>query len=161
MASPYAGSDGGVTPRRRSSFPHSGLTPEYAPVAALALGCCATTMRTHSTLSPLLHPAMIRTNLVALLFPALAVACGSTHTLVSELVEGTPMYTVLPVDAIPAIDAPTFATGDEAAALMRPGETVLGVVGADGTAKAYSTWHLDSHEIVNDVLDGDPIAATW
>jgi hypothetical protein len=44
---------------------------------------------------------------------------------------------------------------------MSPGETVLGVVGTDGTAKAYSTWHLDTHETVNAEIDGEPIAATW
>ena len=38
---------------------------------------------------------------------------------------------------------------------------MLGVVGRDGTPKAYSAWHLDEHEIVNDLLDGEPIAATW
>ena len=44
---------------------------------------------------------------------------------------------------------------------LRPEEPVLGVVGADGTAKCYSTWQLEAHEIVNDELDGLPIAATW
>ena len=38
---------------------------------------------------------------------------------------------------------------------------MLGVIGASGTAKAYSTWHLEGHEIVNDELDGAAIAATW
>ena len=40
-------------------------------------------------------------------------------------------------------------------------EEELDGIGRDGTAKAYSTWHLDTHEIVNDVIDGEPIAATW
>ena len=44
---------------------------------------------------------------------------------------------------------------------MQANETVLGVVGKNGTAKCYSAWQLDSHEIVNDELDGTPIAATW
>ena len=44
---------------------------------------------------------------------------------------------------------------------MLPDEPVLGVVGQDGTAVAYSAWQLDGHEIVNDVVDGVPIAATW
>jgi hypothetical protein len=64
-------------------------------------------------------------------------------------------------DAIPSIDAPTYASADEADAFMRADEPVLGVVGAEGTARAYSAWHLDHHEIVNDVLDGEPLAATW
>ena len=71
------------------------------------------------------------------------------------------MFTVLPKDAIPSIDAPTFVAADEADVWLDPEESVLGVVGADGTAKAYSAWQLDGHEIVNDELDGSAIAVTW
>lgn len=78
-----------------------------------------------------------------------------------ELIEGEPMFTVVPKDGIPAIDAPVFVSASEAAAFMKDDETVLGVVGRDGTAKCYSAWQLDSHEIVNDTLDGTAIAATW
>lgn len=79
----------------------------------------------------------------------------------SEMVEGTPMYTVLPPDAIRALDEPSFVSAEEADSFLDPMEPVLGVVGADGTAKAYSAWQLERHEIVNDSLDGEPIAATW
>ncbi len=78
-----------------------------------------------------------------------------------ELVEGEPMYTVVPMDAIPAVDEPVFVSAVQADSFMQPEEPVLGVVGRDGTAKAYSAWQLEGHEIVNDVLDGEPIAATW
>ena len=78
-----------------------------------------------------------------------------------ELIEGEPMVTVLPQDAIPALDAPRFVSAEEAFDFMHAEETVLGVVGKDGTAKCYSAWLLDGHEIVNDELDGEPIAATW
>lgn len=78
-----------------------------------------------------------------------------------ELVEDEPMYTVLSPDDIPSIDDPVFVSADEADAFLSPSETVLGVVGADGTAKAYSSWQLDGHEIVNDQLDGAAIAVTW
>jgi hypothetical protein len=71
------------------------------------------------------------------------------------------MYTVLPKDAIPSINDPVFLSGEAAAAQMQPNEMVMGIVGKDGTAKCYSAWQLDGHEIVNDTLDGDPIAATW
>lgn len=74
--------------------------------------------------------------------------------------DGDPMYTVLPVGAIPAIEHPEFVTGEEAARQMSPDEAVLGVVIGD-EAHAYSQWQLDSHEIVNDVLSGTAIAATW
>lgn len=76
-------------------------------------------------------------------------------------IEGEPLYRVLPRGAIPAIDEPRFVSAQEADAFLAPDETVLGVVGRDGTARCYSTWHLDRHEIVDDVLDGEPIAATW
>ena len=71
------------------------------------------------------------------------------------------MFTVLEHDGIPSIDAPTFVTLDKAIEWMDMDETVLGVVGKDGTAKCYSAWLLDNHEIVNDELDGLAIAATW
>lgn len=71
-----------------------------------------------------------------------------------------PMYSVLPADAIPAIREPEFLTGAEANSQMSPHEPVIGVV-LDGEARAYSTWHLDAHEIVNDEISGTQIAATW
>lgn len=74
--------------------------------------------------------------------------------------DSDPMYTVLPPDAIPAIRNPKFVTGAEADAQMAPDEHVIGVV-RDGQARAYSTWQLDSHEIVNDRLKGTAIAVTW
>ena len=78
-----------------------------------------------------------------------------------ELVEGQNMYTLLPPGGIPAIDEPHFVSAEEAAEFLTPEEPVVGVIGADGTAKAYSAWHLDGHEVVNDDLDGEPIAVTW
>lgn len=80
---------------------------------------------------------------------------------IPDRIEGEILVTALPPDAIPAIDEPEFVTADEADAFMDPDETVLGVVGADGTAKCYSAWQLDGHEIVNDELDGKSITATW
>ena len=77
------------------------------------------------------------------------------------IVEGEPLFTVLEKDGIPAIDEPVFVSAQEADGFMELEETVLGVVGKDGTAKCYSVWQLDGHEIVNDELDGEPIAATW
>ena len=56
---------------------------------------------------------------------------------------------------------PVFVDAATAETFMKDDEPVLGVVGAGGTAKCDSAWHLDAHEIVNDELDGRPIAATW
>ncbi len=76
-------------------------------------------------------------------------------------VDGSMVYNVLPVDAIPAILKPKFVSGKKADRIMREEEQVIGVVGPAGTAVAYSTWHLDGHEIVNDVVDGVALAVTW
>ena len=76
-----------------------------------------------------------------------------------EVIQGSPILTVLPVDAIPAIDNPRYVTVADADRFMRPDEPVLGIT--DGkTAKAYSTWQLNHHEIVNDTLGDLPLAIT-
>ena len=85
---------------------------------------------------------------------------GEAQLSVVEVIEGAPMITVLPPDAIPAIDRPTFVSAREGDAFMRREEKVLGIT--DGrTARAYSTWQLNHHEIVNDFLGEAPIAVTW
>jgi hypothetical protein len=55
---------------------------------------------------------------------------------------------------------PELLSGGEADAQMSPDETVMGIL-VGGEARAYSLWHLDAHEIVNDSIAGIPIAATW
>ena len=112
---------------------------------------------------------MNTTKLTVLALALLAPACRSTEgdggdrrrDMEFEVIEGQKMYTVLPKDAIASIDEPRFVKADAADEFMTPSETVLGVVGRHGTAKCYSAWQLDGHEIVNDRLDGEPIAATW
>jgi hypothetical protein len=74
--------------------------------------------------------------------------------------QGDPMYTVLPLDAIPAIREPEYVAGAAARRQMDGDEPVIGVV-VDGKARAYSTWQLDFHEIVNDEVGGVPLAVTW
>ena len=76
------------------------------------------------------------------------------------MIQGSPMTTLLPPDAIPALTDPAFVTAEEADAFLAEDEPVLGIV-HDGRAKAYSIWQLDRHEIVNDTLGDLPIAATW
>lgn len=70
------------------------------------------------------------------------------------------IITLLPRDAIPAIDDPVFLTAEEADAEYTPDELVLGV-NIDGDARAYSTGLLSRHEIVNDTVGGRKIAVTW
>jgi len=68
---------------------------------------------------------------------------------------------VLPPDRIPAIDDPVFVSAEEAAEWMLDDELVMGVIGPDGEARAYSVWQLDHHEIVNDRIGDVPIAVIW
>lgn len=70
------------------------------------------------------------------------------------------IVTLLPRDAIPAIDSPRFYSAAEADAEYDPDELVLGV-SINGESKAYSTFLLDGHEIVNDSVGGRKIAVTW
>jgi len=76
------------------------------------------------------------------------------------VIDGDPVHEVLPPGAIPAIEDPQFAPAAAADTFMAADEMVLGlVIGED--ARASSLWHLDSHEIVNDVVGGRAIAAVW
>jgi hypothetical protein len=79
---------------------------------------------------------------------------------VAFVVDGDPVMKLLPKDAIASVDEPVMVPVSEGDKFMRDEEMVLGVF-ADGEARAYSTWHLDHHEIVNDRLGETPIAATW
>lgn len=97
---------------------------------------------------------------VAIFLLALSADSAMSAPPKARAVLGAPLYEVLAPDAIPAIDAPTFVTGEKARDFMRDDEPVLGVT--DGrVAKCYSTWLLERHEIVNDWLGDLPIAAEW
>ncbi len=77
-----------------------------------------------------------------------------------EMVDGDWLYHVLEFDAIPPVDDPVFVSRKAAEAFMTDEEPVLGLV-IGGEARAYSIWHLDAHEIVNDTVGNRPIAVTW
>ena len=65
---------------------------------------------------------------------------------------------VLARDQIEPIYGPEFT---DAGSVDWPEDMlVLGVAGAT-EAKAYPITHLNRHEMVNDVLEGEPILATW
>ena len=70
------------------------------------------------------------------------------------------IVTLLPRDAIPAIDNPIFYSASEADLEYAPDELVLGV-SIEGEHRAYSTSLLNGHEIVNDTIAGRPISVTW
>jgi uncharacterized protein DUF3179 len=68
------------------------------------------------------------------------------------------LHVVLPRDAIPSIDRPSFELAN--AKSLNDHEPLIGVVGQH-ERRAYSIWQLDRHEIVNDTFEGRPIAVTW
>jgi hypothetical protein len=64
---------------------------------------------------------------------------------------------VLPRDAIPSVDDPTYEPASEYAG--EPGDEVV-VVDGD-PARAFPIRYLHYHEICNAVVDGEPVAVTW
>ncbi len=94
-------------------------------------------------------------------FAAAGVEAQQRQRVEEKIGDGT-MVTVLAPDAIPALSQPVFVGRQEADKWMAADELVLGLVDpVTGQAKAYSLWHLEHHEIVNDRLGGHPIAVTW
>lgn len=65
-----------------------------------------------------------------------------------------------PPDGIPSIDDPGFVTVDEADAWLSDSEPVVTVELGDET-RAYPVQILIWHEIVNDTVDGVPVAVTY
>ena len=70
------------------------------------------------------------------------------------------IITLLPKDAIPAIDNPSFLSVEDADELYDPDELVIGVE-FNGDARAYSIPYLSGHEIVNDTVGGVALSVTW
>ena len=70
------------------------------------------------------------------------------------------LITLLGYDAIPAILDPEFLNAEQAQIKFRPDEQVLGL-SINGDNRAYSIPMHASHEIVNDLVGGVPVAVTW
>ena len=66
---------------------------------------------------------------------------------------------VLPQDAIPSIDDPTFLAPTDAGWLAD--RAPVAAVELDGDARAYPLQIMTQHEIVNDVIAGRPVAVTY
>lgn len=75
-------------------------------------------------------------------------------------IRGHTMYTLMEPGGIPAIFEPEFINVTEAESTYYADEPVMVVADGD-EAKAYSIWHLDAHEIVNDYINGKAITVTW
>ena len=70
------------------------------------------------------------------------------------------IVTLLPPDAIPAINDPRIITLEEADKQLHLTDLVIGV-SIGGEHRAYGAAYLSGHEIVNDMLGGRAIAVTW
>ena len=79
---------------------------------------------------------------------------GEAKVRVLEIVD------VVPRDVIRAIDNPQFLKVAQASDQYTGADLIIGV-SINGEHKAYSTAFLSSHEIVNDVVGGKPVAVTW
>ena len=93
--------------------------------------------------------------------PATATPTPSpTQTPAPDPDAGLEIVTLLPPDAIPAIDDPAIVPAAAADEQLRANDLVIGV-SIDGEHRAYGAAFLSGHEIVNDMLGGRAIAVTW
>jgi hypothetical protein len=72
-----------------------------------------------------------------------------------EILSGGP-----PKDGIPAIDHPQFTSVEDADGYLQPQEPVI-LFELNGDARAYPLQILTWHEIVNDVVGGEPVTVTF
>ncbi len=108
----------------------------------------------------MLKRAVLLLGILALALPA--AARPAQRQLKEEKIADGTLVTVLPPDSIQALSQPVFVTREEADHWMADDEPVLGLVDpGSGQAKAYSLWHLEHHEVVNDRVGGKPVAVTW
>ncbi len=77
-----------------------------------------------------------------------------------ETIAGHTLYEVLEKGEIPGIYNPEYYSAKDADSFYFENEPLM-IVANNGIAHAYSTWHLDHHEIVNDRIGDLPLAATW
>ena len=81
---------------------------------------------------------------------------GSPEPLIDQSAVGV----VLPPDAIPSIDDPQFVAIATAGEYLSDAEPVV-YLEINGDARAYPVQILIWHEIVNDVVGGEPVAITY
>ena len=91
---------------------------------------------------------------------ALLIACGmpGKPSELDKLQQLEGFLKVMDEGEIPSVDEPVFVPPGEAG--IDDEAWVIGVY-SGGTAKAYSINLLNEYEVVNDDLDGKPIATTW
>lgn len=77
----------------------------------------------------------------------------------ADPVRADEIVTVIPQDAKTALVGPAYLPAAEASDIQ-PREEVIGVV-INGEARAFPRATLNVHEIVDDVIGGQPVAVTW
>lgn len=77
----------------------------------------------------------------------------------ADPVRADEIVTVIPQDAKTALVGPAYLPPAEASDIQ-PREEVIGVV-INGDARAFPLATLNVHEIVDDVIGGQPVAVTW
>lgn len=92
--------------------------------------------------------------------PEIGIIADPNLTTSKQTDEEYEIITLLPKDAIRAIDDPQFLSVAEADQEYSAEELIIGVeFGRE--ARAYSIPYLSGHEIVNDTVAGHKIAVTW
>lgn len=77
-----------------------------------------------------------------------------------ESINPSDIESLLEQDSIRAIDNPKYESAEAGDSTLEPNERVIGIF-INGEARAYPIPILSSHEIVNDVVGGEPVAITW
>ncbi len=99
-------------------------------------------------------------NIVVVFFMGALLCQTEAHGVDVDGIDPGEILSALPEDAIRSIDRPKFVSGKKADKQMGDDEPVIGLE-IDGEARAYPLYMLSSHEIVNDVIAGRPVAVTW
>lgn len=69
-------------------------------------------------------------------------------------------YRAVGRDAFPVLFNPAMGTVEEGDRFIRPNDWVIGIA-LDGEAKAYPVTVMGFHELINDVVAGNPITVCW
>ncbi len=113
------------------------------------LGCC-------SCPRPYLRLGLVA--VVSAAFLTHRTASAQAGARVEKTIQGDPLYHVLPPDRIRSIDQPQFVSVKRA---RISDDTRVIAVSLNGEHHVYALLLLNAHEIVNDVVGGEPIATTW
>jgi hypothetical protein len=103
---------------------------------------------------------MKRTLLAAMILLLPVSSILAQRDIKTETIQGHTMYIVLKKGDIPGVYNPEYYGADKAADVYFDEEPLM-LVSGETTIHAYSTWHLDRHEIVNDHIEGKALAVTW